>query len=360
MKIGIFTFHCAHNFGAVLQAYALQTYLRNQGHESYIIDYRPNYLVRGYRKFSIYNWVSKNPINWFRKVVTEPFLIKDRFTKWNKFNDFISKSLNLYPFEKINNDKKFDLFLFGSDQIWNSKLMGGEWDAVYFGKGLGSKCCSYAASMGWDNVDEDRINIFKSLMAHLSAISVREETLCKSLNLISDQTIHWVCDPVFLLSMEDWAAKVHPIKNIKPYVLCFNLLHSEECMKQAQIVSYNLGYELIEITGDVHHLRGNYKVLQDIGPIDFISYIASASFVVTSSFHGTAFSIIFKKSFYSIGMGDKSGRVSSLLSIVELEHRLLNKAIDNVETMSPLDFPQEGLIRYVENSKSFLIEQCLN
>ena len=92
MKIGIFTFHCAHNYGAVLQAFALNKYLQSLGNEAYVIDYRPPFLTGfPYSKNNILYWVSKSPIRTFNRTYTELSLHAKRKVRWEKFNAFIIK-----------------------------------------------------------------------------------------------------------------------------------------------------------------------------------------------------------------------------------------------------------------------------
>ena len=119
MKIGILTFHCAHNYGAVLQAYGLQEYLRSQGHETYIIDYRPGYLTRNYNALNIRFWMASTPREIVYKLRYEPFLWKHRILRGKAFDRFIRNRFDLHPYVRHTNFSDFDAIFLGSDQIWN-------------------------------------------------------------------------------------------------------------------------------------------------------------------------------------------------------------------------------------------------
>ena len=97
MRIGILTFHCAHNYGAMLQCYALQEYLKGRGDEVYVIDYRPDYLVSPNRKHQLAHWLSKSPLRTLNRLLSEPFLYKKRGERWDGFDNFMRTKLNLYP-----------------------------------------------------------------------------------------------------------------------------------------------------------------------------------------------------------------------------------------------------------------------
>lgn len=354
MKIGIFTFHCAHNFGAVLQAYALQCYLEKLNNEVYLIDYRPKYLVRSYRKHSIRHWFSKSPIRTIKKIFTEPFLFNKREKLWNKFESFINVKLHLYPYSTNADYPKFNLFILGSDQIWNPKLTNGTFDKVFLGEGITSKKIAYAASMGFFKPNSEEKNILSIFLKELSAVSVREKELNKILLPVVGPNLSVVCDPVFLLSKAEWEKECVVVHHRKPYVLCYNLLDSNDCEIQANQIARKLGYDVITITGSPIMFKRGKHYYQTLSPIEFVSYFKEANFVVTSSFHGTAFALIFQKEFYSIGLKHNAGRILSLLSILGLERRLLdtltNEEIDMIDYTHVTDL----LGKYIADSKEFL------
>ena len=147
MRIGILTFHCAHNYGAMLQCYALQEYLVAQGHEVSVVDYRPDYLTHGYVRHALHHWISRNPLRAVKRLLTEPFLYRTRGKRWDGFDRFMRTKLHLTPYHPASDNVTFDLIIVGSDQIWSTRLTGEKFDPVFFGKGLACRSVSYAASM---------------------------------------------------------------------------------------------------------------------------------------------------------------------------------------------------------------------
>ena len=138
MRIGILTFHCAHNYGAMLQCYALQEYLKGRGDEVYVIDYRPDYLTHPYKKHKLSHWLSKDPLRTLKRLLSEPFLLKKRGKRWDGFDNFMRMKLNLYPYDMSSDYSNFDWLLFGSDQIWNNlrsvvhDLLFASWDCSFY------------------------------------------------------------------------------------------------------------------------------------------------------------------------------------------------------------------------------------
>ena len=204
MRIGIITFHAAFNYGSMLQAYALQTYLSIQGHEVEIINYR-SYFQKSiyYKPFDFHSKYSI--LSSFKRSLFYPSSIPKLKKKWELFNSFLNQNLKLTKeYNTLNDLEKnswnYDLLITGSDQIWNTGATdSGE---VYFGNFINSeniKKISYAASIGQypENVDS---NFLKEQIRHFTAISVREERSKEVLiqNNI-EKEIEVVCDPTLLI-----------------------------------------------------------------------------------------------------------------------------------------------------------------
>lgn len=354
MKIGILTFHCAHNYGAMLQCYALQEYLKGQGHEVYVIDYRPNYLTHGFAKHTLYHWFSRNPLRAAKRLLTEPFLYRIRGRRWDAFDNFMRTKFHLIPYHPTSDYVNFDLIIVGSDQIWSTRITGGKFDPVFFCQGLACRSISYAASMSPCQLNDGEREVFSKLLRNIDVLSVREAELAELVQPLTDKEVQVVCDPVLLLTREYWEKCCIPIKRKYPYVLCYNLRHSEACMAQAHKISKEIGYEIIEITSVPRLSKAKQNCLQTLDPISFVSYFKEAAFVVTSSFHGTVFSVIFHKPFYTVGVGKVKGRPAALLERLGLEDRLLeqvsgtaNIKIDYVKVDRLLSEFREESMRYL-------------
>lgn len=323
MRIGILTYHCAHNYGAVLQCYALQEYLKSLGHEVCVVHYRPTYLKYGL--FIWYNWLSLNPIKCVKKIIRQLSSFKSQYRRFKAFEKFIHKRLNVKSINLQSAQHDIDCFVFGSDQIWRKN--GNQFDPIYFGEfkaAQGHKLISYAASMGLDELSEIEREQIGKWLKNFSSITVRETSLKQLLSPLTDKRIEVVADPTFLLSRQEWG-KIAKTPNInKPYVLIYQVISNPLADEIAQTAARNLNAEIIEIASKIDSRPHTHRIVYTASPEEFLGWIMNARFVVTTSFHGTAFSVIFNKAFVSIKQNKPSDlRIESLLKSINLADRFI-------------------------------------
>lgn len=327
MKIGILTFHCAINYGAVLQAYGLQETLKSMGHEVYVIDYRLEYLKRPYRLFFPEAVKGHGILGNIRFFIRELLAFPIRYKRRCAFNRFIEKHLHLKYLDIQSEDNDFDCFVFGSDQIWNPQITEG--DPVFFGDApcfKGKKILTYAASAGSvDTLKEiDKVQL-KGWLSKFSSLSVREKSL--SHYLLEDLQLEnqLVIDPVLLAGKEVYQEIATSHKPKKNYLLFFSLLKNDEALHIAREKATSEELELIEMYGMTEVIK-NKKVMQCLSPDEFVGLFQEATYVVSTSFHGTVFSILFHKPFLCFGFNFGKSRFHSLLDMVGLQDRLVNVA----------------------------------
>ena len=305
MKIGILTFHNADNYGAVLQCYALQEKLKelHPNDEIYVIDYKCHKIINDYiPKINL-----KKPWSILGLRKTKQ--------KCKTFQQFRKEHFNLGT-----DDLSFyDVIYYGSDQIWRPDLTGE--DLIYFGKGFSGKKIAYAASDG-GKIDLTSETI--DLLSSFSSISCREKTLTAKLQKIGLQfSIETVCDPVFLLTQEEWL-KMAVLPKEDNYVLAYKLADNPNFDTEAENIGQLVGKKVIQIVY-VKSLRRIFyykqKFAESISPEQFVGYFAKADFVLTTSFHGTAFSIIFNKPFFVLKIGKASDRITDLLATLGIKDR---------------------------------------
>lgn len=276
MKLGLLTFHRALNYGAVLQTYASVQFLRQLGHEVFVLDYRCAALEEAYRPFR------RDPSRWqgegWRYALKWLPLSLLRMGRARVFERFRLQHLPLLPFAQA---APLDAILVGSDQVWNESITGA--DPVYAGAFLsGVKKVAWAASAGsYVPVGE----AIKTLSETFSAISVREISLC---SLFPGSVL--LSDPCALLSETDWRGLVHPVPG--PYVLAFPMKNDGMVLQKARLIARERQLPL-KILSQRASLQ--FDRIQGAGPEDFLSLLASAEYVVTSSYHGALFSRIFSK-----------------------------------------------------------------
>lgn len=338
MKIGILTFHYAHNYGAMLQAYALNTYLNKHGYEAQIIDYRLPYIYRvhellNFRQLYLRYSETNSRFISLLKTLKNYYKHRRKNEKWHKFDLFLNKTL--LKTKRINKKDEiqelgFDAIICGSDQIWNSSLTG-HLEPLYFCEGLSNVLkIAYAASNGSDVVLEKDWSLFRQLISNFNAISVREQGLSNFLNARGFKNTV-VLDPIFLLEKDDWYSICSKVTN-QTYLLTYSFNEDPFFFNHVKDIAEKKGLRIFSILYKKYEtLDSSYTQIINAGPIEFLSLFRYASFVVTNSFHGTAFSIMFNKQFYSISPQKGKERIESLLQELDLTNRFYSKHLETPE-----------------------------
>ena len=354
MKIGILTFHCAHNYGAVLQTYALQEFLRERGNEVYVIDYRPEYLTKQYRE-SLLSSIKEIPIPSFIKhLVMEPFIGPHLRCRYNKFDNFISDYLNLKPY---NNPElsEYDAVILGSDQIWSPNITGDKFDDNYFASKAECRIISYAASSNLSGFSEIEKSYLKSQLSRFYAISVREKSLCLNLSKFVTSNITTVVDPTLLAGAEVFEKIiVNSKRRNEDYVLCFELNPYKEVREISVDIARQLHSKVVYLAGYPYPNR-IFNSITDISPSEMLRLVRDARCIVTSSFHGSCFSLIFGRPFYVVRKGNSGdARFVSMLEDFGIKERMINKYERPV--FSGIDYTKvtESMNKFIHNSRSFL------
>jgi len=345
MKISLITIKSPYNYGAVLQCFATFKYLKKLNFDVQVIDYCPKNLGEG-------SGFLKETI---MKLLT--FGRRSKITKFNKEN-LIYTNICYRNYRELKKKPPIsDIYIVGSDQVWNSQLSKGKLDPVFFIDFLKNENkISYASSMGRSDVDISELKIMKEYLKNFSHISVREESAKKLLESVGLKNIAITLDPIFLLEKQDYIKFIKPIE-YKKYLLIYSFEKNPIIEKLAQEISKKMGLQIIEI-GTFRSKYSNDEYLQNIGVEDFLSLIKYANFVITSSFHGTAFSILFNKEFVSVEPSIRKNRLENIVKIFGIEKRLINKksnyTLDNL--LDPIDYRKVNKLIdiYSEKSRIFL------
>lgn len=363
MRIGILTFHNAHNYGATLQAYALRTKLRHMGYDAHIINYRNKKIEKRYSdklKLNIGKRDIVFPTHWL-KIIDEK--LKNNYAQYewkkqcNSFNKFINQILleNNTDQVTINDLKKMnmDAFVCGSDQIWASWITGGL-DPIYFlDFQTSARKISYAASMPSNKIPLDEQYYFKKCINLLDYVSVREEKLSIVLSDLCEKPINAVVDPTLLLDANDYSNLLSSPYEKEGYVFAYFVHEDNILMECAKKVALQLGKKLIELHYYLQKDLKDHNQRADLGPSEFLTYIKNADFVLTNSFHGTVFSIIYSKKFYSVYNTDD--RKDNLLKHLKLQSRHIYSINDiNIAQQINYESVYKLLHSYRESSIDFL------
>lgn len=348
-KIGILTFHRAYNYGAVLQCYALQEVLKGLGHDVYVIDYRQPWTEEVYKIFSLsiaFKYCS--PIYTLRYFVNLLNRYKCFSIRKKIFRSFIDKHLQQTPPCITDIPQNFDYYIIGSDQLWGLNCLGGKPDMVYWGNfkhPSKSKIVGYAISTNTKSLNLLGINFINRYIQNFSALSVRENNISKELKEITRKDIPVCCDPTLLTDKTLWNSLINRKWEKRKYILMYQVRYNDRNLlkKKAYNLANQFDCEVIDLS------EMTYKVE------DFVSLFKYATYVVTTSFHATVFSIIFEKPFYAIRLNDgHDGRYENILNILGLGQCCVD--MDAKLTCQPIDYVQvrQNLSLYRETSIEFL------
>lgn len=333
MKISIITFHNTSNFGATLQCTALSRYLESIGNEVFIIDYLPQYILNKKSVLKEFKKIgsSRNKLKAFAKGFAYLSHYSELRRRDMAFETFINKNLRLTSTyhtikELCDNPPKSDFFICGSDQIWNPALTGNSFDDAFFLTFTNRDKASYGASVGELNIEQYG-NEIKAKVGDFKGVSVREISVAGRLSEVLNQDVKTVLDCTLLLKGKDYSAleKEMTLRD-KPYLLFYDMQRSKASEKVARQIAEQKRLRIIDISPSPFiTVKGSEKRI-DIGPGEFLHLVKNASYIVTNSFHGTVFSILYHKTFLTFLHSTRSGRVVDLLNELDLHDRIVDSA----------------------------------
>lgn len=343
MKIDIVTLHRAQNYGSVLQTFALQKQIEELGYQASILDYYPErYTNKGLlKRLKNKSRRFKNPlVLLIAKLLIYPSYLR-KGIQFNKFMHYLNLEKPSFATneEGMGRFTDADAYCAGSDQIWNSHWNEGVEKALFLDfVPKGKLCFSYAASIGLSNIPANEIDETKLLLDKFEFLSLRED---KGVELVKElgRTDAVQClDPTLLMSKEEWSQYADDSYKGKEYVLTYNLHHDPEIDKCAKAIASKYHLQIRNISYNWHDIirHGHLDWCPTVE--GFLGLIKNAKYVVADSFHATAFSIIFEKSFVVITPEVASSRLSSLLKMLGLDDHNINKFTSLKVIEQPIDY----------------------
>ncbi len=340
MHTGLITFHFAHHYGAQLQALATMKAIQSLGHTCEIIDYRLPHTTRSSQLFKKHLAVRDMAADAHTALHYADF--KRRF---DRFEAFVAEEMALSPrrytsIDQLRQDPPaYDVYVSGSDQIWNPFIFEDKQfdpafllDFVREGRRI-----AYAPSLGVPQLPEDKGRELKAYLEPYSALSVREKRGQMLVAQTTGRQAKVVLDPTLLLNGEDWGKLASPPGVQEPYILCYFVSDPGEAAPYAQALSQRTGWPIVQLAGARRKIDGAREVVFDAGPREFLGLFQHASAVVTNSFHGAAFSLQFKKNFFT-SMSPKERREPTFSRIYSLLSRLgCADRIIGLDTTAPID-----------------------
>lgn len=331
-KLGIITYHAADNYGSVLQVYALSHYLS----EVFSVDCNIiNYSSKSQRRmYELY--FANDSIKTVLKNIYIFFVLRRRkLNKIRRFLEFRTENFKMYPANPTCDIEKLDVNMYdwivcGSDQIWNVRV--DDYNPIYMLKGInGPYKLSYAASMGGVDLKLSKMEsheIYECLKEYMG-ISVRENIAKKMLSECAVDNVRNDIDPTFLLSEDHWKNVMTPRVIEGEYIFFYSVDYNEESVKIAEWYGKNLNLPVIYVNTSWQSYfikKGRMKCFKNAGIEEFLSLVYYAKAVLSGSFHGTAFSLIFNKPFYRIQRNQNNSavvddRIRTLFDILEIRGR---------------------------------------
>ena len=358
MKICTITCHDVYNVGASLQAYALQTYLQSLGHDVTIIDYKPDYLSKHYRLDIVGNPKYDKP---FLKQTYLLAKLPGRLRilpRKKTFDSFTAKYLDLTKRYTSNEELKkeppeADVYFAGSDQIWNPLFPNGKDPAFYLDFVQQGIRASYAASFAVDEFPQELREVTAQYLNRFDHIAVREKSGLSVLKTLGITNAVTVLDPVFLLDWTQWEAMAEKPEGCEiPYLLVYDFDNSASVRRLAERIAAENGLKIYSVF-DLPYAERCFSLC---GPETFLGLVQGAAFVLSNSFHATAFSVIFEREFAVVERTEKiNTRMRDFTALLGLSDHMAT-ATANVPFNTDWTQVERRLADEIHHSKAYIDE----
>lgn len=354
-KVGMITCY-ADNYGACLQAYALQRSIIKLGNECEIIKYTPINSMK--ERKGLFRLLTPF-LNFLRLIKNRNTIDKYQGHMRRKFKQFKKDYLKFgnEPFPTIeslfNSPPDYDAFVTGSDQLWNPIIHGMKNNRAHYldFAPAGRRRIAYAPSIGVSKIPESCKKEMKTLVERMDVVSVREKAGKDIINDISDKECRVVLDPTLLLDKKEWMDIVNLYPFQRPYIFCYLFGEQGYVDRFIKYARETTGYEIVVIPYTKREMQKGYVIKNDAGPREFLGLIKNASLVITDSFHATAFSINFNVPFYTLlrntddQVNNMNSRIFNILEMFNLKDRLIEPNSDySNELELSIDFSEVNAV----------------
>lgn len=379
MKTATVTWISYKNYGTFLQAFALQKAITSFGYENQIISDYP-IVKRNIKNQSSINWpryktaVSKgNLIHRLRRLhgeITYSMKAKKFLASQAKFDYFEEKYLDVRNVKSVNDyyklDDIFDCYVCGSDQIWS--VLEHNFNEYFFLNFTSKYKIAYGPSIGQQITDNDVKNRLKELLHDFSAVSCREEYSAEQLSEIIQKNVTWVCDPTLLITRDMWMDLLNiKEKSAEKYLLCYFLENKSWYFNYARELAEYLKIKIMIIPSRIEFLYRSETNKDPIGPREFVALFDNAQFVLTDSYHGSIFSLLFNTQFiylkrFNDGVNSQNIRIDSLFNYLGIQNAIMNEKQFQHSDLPCIDYGQvnERVCEFRHSSLKYLKESFEN
>ena len=363
MNIGIYTIHATNNFGALLQSYATAKFLNSHGHHAEIVNL---YTINDEKHVCYVNsWTSPKGfvLNLMRLALPS---VRRKLTNYQKFRQMLPLSIRFFSASSLRETPpEYDLHLVGSDQVWNTERELST-AAIYFLDFLvhGEHKASYASSFGNVEAANRYVSEIKGWLSEYQSVSVREVDAVSFLREKCEVDAKLVLDPTFLLSAEEWS-DISGEKLLIPgkYVLYYGFDKTQMGQQIIDTVRREYNMPVIGISVSLTSPYRFDRFYQQAAPLECLNLIRNAEMVLTSSFHGAALSVNFRKDFIVIRHGSRMSRLESMLDLFGIKDRIVSNVDDTQQILSSsrhIDYSlcESFIDSAVNDSKQWLLNVC--
>lgn len=366
--IGIITFHSASNYGAVLQAYALEHKIQELGGTCEIIDYHCQAIDREYKLITKRDFfpIQLN-LAYIKNIMARFVKMRIKNQKNKKIQAFVREHLKLSPV--CNNSEqleqlqtRYGVVITGSDQVWNPVLT--EADGAYFLEFVKDNCKkhSYAASFG--NMD-DQFHLdekYIALLNQFQEISVREQSGEQYVSEKVKRNAKVHADPTLILNREEWGTMAEKNEEER-YLLVYTVCQPIHLLEAAKKIARRENLKIIYLNNKMIHRDRDIKYIPSASPEQFVGYFKYADYVLTNSFHGTVFSVIFERPFLVEleSSGGRNQRVVDLLFSLKIQNReIINGSVEQYKERIDWNQVEEHLDRQKQWAENYLLHVISN
>lgn len=318
MRCGIVTFFSYCNYGAVLQSYALSKTLEKLGHQAEFIDYR-NKLI--YHPFGLESLKARGPVGYVYATMGNLFY-RPRRKSFAAFREQLAHTEAIEGTSPTQYANTYDKYIAGSDQIWN--VGHTQFDSTYFLDFVKDphKKLSYAASFGGSSLDDASREFVAKQLEDFEAIAVREDYAADLVHDLTGRDVAVTVDPTLLLNDEEWNQVATPKKAGKPFILVYQLGFSGKLVQYVNELSKRTGLKVEYVPFPLGGVAAAHLNL-GLSPADWLARFRDAEYIITDSFHGVVFSVLFRKKFLVVADGQhKNQRAVNLLTKLGIEERV--------------------------------------
>lgn len=365
MKASVITLHTVDNYGSVMQTYATQQILKKCGYDVEFVDYwrrdnlpksRAERMLEGSTLQKLKPlWGINNFTRGATIAILKMMLENRKSPMWRFLEEKVQLTKVRYcSYEELEaNPPIADVYITGSDQVWNSIWNQGI-DRSYFldFAPAGKPRIAFSASIGREQLDTEEIPETRSLLEKYSAISVREQSAVELLASMDIKST-LVLDPTLMLEANEWRKLAAKHRTEKPYLLIYQLNPNPQMDQYAEQLAQKKEWDIIRIGFGRSDRRKGGKCVMLPSVKEFLGLFCDAACVLTDSFHATAFSLNLGTDFISVLPGRFGTRIESITKLTRTENRILTSYDDLTVVDRSIDEKNVQNILTVERKKGF-------